>query len=231
MSDPDLAVFADVPWPELNHRAARTRLEHHGWTPCGEGDWALAFRSPGGRLAARVSAFEPSYPWFVELCRRTRGNPYFPRIDAVSDLEGGGHLAVLEFLTQVGVDEEASFLARWNDDADPDPHLRSARAATEALNAYCQENVRFWMGIDLEDHVMRAANGHLKLIDLLGRGGGPMLDLMEADMDQFLRVIPRERCRYMLEIPHFSRDYAADDRARAEAAFAALAPDRQAPIP
>ncbi|MEQ7126564.1 hypothetical protein ABN034_18790 [Actinopolymorpha sp. B11F2] len=220
MTDPDMAVFAGVRWADLNHRDSRVRLEAHGWTLCGEGDWALAFRSPGGGLAARVSAFEPSYAWFVELCRRMEGNPYFPRIDLVSELEGGGHLAILEFLTQVSADEEAAFLARWKSDADPDPDLRAARAATEELNKHCQENVRFWMGIDIGDHVMRAADGHLKLIDLLGVGGGPMLDQMEADMGEFLRVIPRERCRYMLEIPHFSRDYAADDRARVEAAFA-----------
>ncbi|WP_157181541.1 hypothetical protein [Actinopolymorpha alba] len=221
MSDPDLAVYDDVPWPAINHHGARTRLEALGWTKCGEGDWAIALRSPGGRLAARVSAFEPSYPWFVELCRRANGNAYFPRIDFVSELEGGGHLAVLEFLTQVSADEEAAFLERWKDKADPDPDFRAARAAVRALDEECRENVRFWMGIDLEDHVMRAADGHLKLIDLVGVAGGLIQEQIHADLAEFFRVIPRDRCRYFLEIPHFSRDYAADDRRRIEAAFAA----------
>ena len=225
MSDPDLRLFAEVAWPALNHREVRARLEAHGWVKCGEGDWAIALRSPGGALAARISAFEPSYAWFVELCRRADGNPYLPRIDFVSELEGGGHLAILEYLAPVAPDEEAAFLRRWKDAADPDPDLRRLRDAVEALDRECRENVRFWMGIDLEDHVLRSADGHLKLIDLLGVAGGLILDLVHADMDEFLRVIPRDRCRYILEIPHFSRDYAAAQRAQLVADLAAYGLD------
>ncbi len=210
--DPDLTALAGVPWPELNHRDVRARLEALGWVKCGEGDWAIALRSPGGALAARVSAFEPSYDWFVELCRRGTGNPYFPRIDLVAGLEGGGHLTVLEYLTHAGEDAEAAFLRRWQDDADPEPDLRHARALAEDLDRHCRAHVPFWMGVDLEDHVMRAADGHLRLIDVLGVGGGGMTDLIHTDMDAFLAILPRERWRYFLEIPHFSRDYAAAQR-------------------
>jgi hypothetical protein len=184
VNDPDLATFADTPWPTVNHRAALERLETLGWTKCGEGDWAIVLRSPGGRLAARISAFEPSYEWFVELCKRCDGNPYFPRIEFVSELEGGGHLAALEYLRQVGEDEETEFLERWKDEAEPDPALRGARAATEALDRECRAKVRFWMGIDLGSHVMRAADGQVKLVDLLGVGGGLVTEQIHADMER-----------------------------------------------
>jgi hypothetical protein len=68
---------------------------------------------------------------------------------------------------------------------------------------------------------MRSADGHVKLIDLLGVAGGPMVEMINADIDEFLRIIPRERCRYMLEIPHFGRSYAEQDRRLVAAAFAA----------
>lgn len=219
--DPGIAVFDEHRWPTVNHRVARARLEERGWTKCGEGDWAIVLRSPGGRLAARVSAFEPGYHWFVELCRRASDNPYVPRIDFVSELEGGGHLAVLEYLISVSKAEEVAFLERWNNVDDPDLDLSRLRAAAEALDRECRARVPFWMGMDLGDHVLRAADGHIKLIDLLGVGGGPIVEQMNADMDEFLRIMPRDRCRYMLDIPHFSRSYAAAQRAEVVAAFAA----------
>ncbi|HEX3813520.1 MAG TPA: hypothetical protein VHX59_11820 [Mycobacteriales bacterium] len=221
MLDPGLDIFANVRWQEFDHRAVRARLEGNGWTKCGEGDWAVVLRSPQGRLAVRISAFEPSYSWFVELCDRVRANPYLPRIELVSELEGGGHLAVLEYLTPVSESDAKSFLARWNSSSDPDLALRALRAATDALDAECRRSVPFWMGVDLGDHVMRSMDGHVKLIDLLGVGGGPMVELIRTDIDAFLRIIPRDRCRYMLDIPHFGRSYAEQDRRTVAAAFAA----------
>jgi hypothetical protein len=65
---------------------------------CGQGDWAYAYRSPSGRLVARVDPFEPGYKYFVDLCERCPDNRYVPRMDLATELEGGGHLAVLEHL-------------------------------------------------------------------------------------------------------------------------------------
>ncbi|GAB3415462.1 hypothetical protein [Flindersiella endophytica] len=217
----ELEVLAGVAWPAVNHRGARARLQAHGWAKCGEGDWANVFRSPSATYAARVSAFEPSYAWFVELCRRVGGNPYFPRVDFVTELEGGGQLAILEHLTPITEVDEHAFLERWRDDADPDPHLRAARKATEVLDAECRANVPFWMGIDIGENVMRSADGQIKLVDLLGVGGGELTDLLCADYDELLRILPRERFKYLLEIPHFSRDYAAQQRRDVEAVLAA----------
>lgn len=221
---PNVAEFdllADMAWPAVNHRGARARLQAHGWPKCGEGDWASVFRSPSSTHAARVSAFEPSYTWFVELCRRADGNPYFPRIDFVTELEGGGQLAILEYLQPITEAEEQAFIERWHDATEPDQQLRAAREAAEALDAECRANVPFWMGIDIGENVMRSADGQIKLVDLLGVGGGELTDLLCADYDALLRILPRDQFTYLLEIPHFSRDYAAQQRRDVEAVLAA----------
>lgn len=222
MGGSELAALDGVPWSSRNHRYARIWLEQRGWTECGTGDWAVTFRSPDGELAARVCAFDPSYGWFVELCRRLESNPYLPRIDVVHRLEGGGLLAVMEFLEPTTEPEAQQLLRRWENADDSDPDLRELRTRTHEFDVECRATVPFWMGIDLETHhVLRAANGQLKLIDLVGVGGGPMVELIESDIEAFLRIIPRQECVYMLEIPHFSNDYAAVDEQRVRSAFAA----------
>lgn len=47
---------------------------------------------------------------------------------------------------------------------------------------------------------MRAADGHLQLIDLVGLTGEPMTELICTDIDAFFDIIPREECRYLLDI-------------------------------
>lgn len=197
----------------LNHRAVRTLLEHHGWTKCGEGDWAIALRSPDGMKAARISPYEPSYKWFIELCRRMPDNPYLPRIFRTSQLQGGGHAAILEYLEPATDAEQAAFYKAWQHDTE-------LRPALEALDRECRATVSFWMGIDLGDHVMRSLDGQIKLIDLVGVSGNAMIDQIYADIDEFFRIIPRDSCRYFLELAHFSRSYAAEDRRRVAAIFA-----------
>jgi hypothetical protein len=199
MSTVDLTPFADVDWPSLQHQAARAWLEDRGWTLCGEGDWALAIRSPDGRMVARVSAFEPSYGWFVELCRRTVGNPSFPQIHLVTNLEGGGQLAVLDCLTPVTGTDEAAFRQRWNDETDPDPDLVAAREASRAPDAQCRATAPFWMGIDLDDqrHARRrrAHPAHRPGRSDQGADDG-------ADLYRPRRVLPADSAR---EVPPHAR--------------------------
>lgn len=221
MDDSDLLPFGDVDWPTVDHHVARGWLEARGWTLSGVGDWARVFASPERRLVARVSPFEPSYGWFVELCSRVGGNPYFPRIHLVVDLHGGGQLAVMDLLSPVSRSDEAEFLQRWNDEGDPDVDLRAARAVLDALDAECRGTVPFWMGVDLGDHVMRAADGHIQLIDLVGLTGDPMTELICADIDAFFRVVPRAKSLHMLDIPYFERTENDAERDRIIRAFTA----------
>lgn len=220
MSDTELLPFGDLAWPTLDHRSAREWLESRDWTLLGVGDWARVFASPDRRLVARVSPFEPSYGWFVELCRRADGNPYFPGFHLVVDLEGGGQLAVMDLLTPVDEADESAFLRRWYDDDDPDPDLRAARTAVDTLDAECRVTLPFWMGIDIGDHVMRAVDGHVRLIDLVGLSGDPMTELICTDIDAFYRVIPRAKSLHMLDIPYFDRPENGDERDRLVTAFA-----------
>lgn len=85
-------------WVGRSYRDALTDLLDLGWLPCGIGDWAIALRSPGGFHAARVCPFDPAYQGFLELCRRSRGNRYLPRVGLEITLAGAGSLTVLEFL-------------------------------------------------------------------------------------------------------------------------------------
>lgn len=197
----------------LNHRAVRELLEDRGWTKCGEGDWATTLRSPDGSRAARISPFEPSYEFFIDLCRRMPENPYLPRFFGTSRLEGGGHVAILEYLEPATDAEERAFHEAWEHDTE-------LRPALEALDRECRAAVPFWMGIDLGGHVMRAFDGQTKLIDLVGVSGNAMVDQIYADVEAFFRIVPRESCRYFLDLAHFSRSYAAEDRRRVAAIFA-----------
>lgn len=217
----ELLPFGDVDWPSLDHRAARAWLEARGWTLSGEGDWARVFASPDRRVVARVSPFEPSYGWFVELCRRADGNPYFPRFHLITDLAGGGQLALMDRLTPVSAAEETAFLQRWNDEHDPDVDLRAARAAVDSLEAECRPTVPFWMGVDIAEHVLRTADGHIQLIDLVGLSGDLMTELICSDIKAFFERIPYVSCLYMLDIPHSERRENAGERSRVAAAFTA----------
>jgi hypothetical protein len=224
VDDHELVPFGDVDWPSVNHRVARDWLETRGWTLSGVGDWARVFASPERRFAARVSPFEPSYGWFVELCRRADGNPYFPGFHLVTELAGGGQLAVMDLLSPVGEADERDFLQRWNDEHDADVDLRAARTALDTLDAECRTTVPFWMGVDLGDHLMRTADGHLQLIDLVGLSGDAMTELLGTDPEAFHRLIPRDRCRYMVDIPYFDRPENSAERARVLRALAAPEP-------
>ncbi len=115
-------------------------------------------------------------------------------------LEGGGLLAVLDCLRAVTTAEEDDFFSRWNDESDSDPELAAARNAVHVLDSECRESIPFWLRIDFGDHVMRAADGHLQLIDLVGLTGEPMT---ETDLHRHRRVLRHHPARGM---PLHARD-------------------------
>lgn len=67
---------------------------------------------------------------------------------------------------------------------------------------------------------MRAVDGHIRPIDLVGLTREPMTELICTDLDAFFRLIPREKCLHMLDIPYFGRPENADERERLAVAFA-----------
>ncbi|GAA4986540.1 hypothetical protein [Actinopolymorpha pittospori] len=220
MHEPEVVRLLGVQWPVLDHRSARARLERLGWAMCGEGDWAYAYRSPSGRLLARVGPFEPAYGYFVELCRRCAANRYVPQVELATQLEGGGHLAVLEHLSPPGRELVETFLRHWAHAEEADADLRALRHEVDRMDEWGRQNVRWWGGVDIgERHVLLSTDGNPKLIDLFFLAGRDLIRDLLDDPRAFLRDVPPHQRRYILDTPHFD----ADDRRRIRAALAGVA--------
>lgn len=226
MQDPELVPLLDVRWPVLDHGLARAQLERLGWALCGRGDWAYAHRSPSGRLLARVSPFEPAYGYFVELCQRCAGNRYLPRIELATELEGGGHLAVLEYLYPADRIAVETFLRHWEHPEKADAELRALRHEVDTMNEWGRQNVRWWgPRIDLGDrHILLSTDRNPKLIDLFFVEGNDLLAELVSDPHTFARHMPLERCRYILDLPDLQADdQSADYLRQVRAALAGAA--------
>ncbi|MEQ4206257.1 hypothetical protein [Actinopolymorpha sp. B9G3] len=159
---------------------------------------------------ARVSPFEPAYNYFVELCERCAGNRYIPRIELATTLDGGGHLAVLEYLTTPASSVVRTFLRQWEHPAEGDADLRDLRHEVEAMDAWGRQNVRWWgPRVDIGDrHVLLSADGNPKLIDLFFVEGEDLLDELINDPHAFARHMPLDQCRYILDIPDLQDGHA-----------------------
>lgn len=216
----EINALSGTKWSDLDHWRAWERLVQVGWEPCGEGDWAFAYRSPSEALVARVAPFEPAYDWFVRLCERCPANPYLPRIELATPLSGGGHLAVLERLMPADEATVEQVLAQWKSGGGT--ALREVRAEARALDQAARRTLRWWGGIDLGDHVLVDRGGQPKLIDLFFVDGNAMCDALIADPADFARAYPADRRRYLLDAPHFGRSYAADQYTQVSAALAKI---------
>ncbi|GAB3742872.1 hypothetical protein [Microlunatus parietis] len=222
---PEVLPLLAKPWPTVDHRSAQAQLRDLGWLRFAQGDQAYAYRSPTGRLVARVSPFELGYDDFVELCRRCAGNPHLPRIDLASGLEGGGHLTVLEYLTPPSPSEANDFLRQWHHPETAGPDLRALRREVDLIDARGRDAHRGWVGIDLgERHVLRSADGNLKVLDLFGVDA---VQQLIKDPHGFARSMPADRCRYLLDLPDLQlADHPADYLRRVREAYELAFPPR-----
>lgn len=204
MHDLELGPLLDVQWLAFNHRFARAHLEDKGWVQCGQGDWAYAYRSPSGRLVARVSPFEPGYGYFVDLCDRCAGNRYIPRMELATQLDGGGHLAVLEYLNPPHTGDVEKFLQQWEHPADADDDLRAHRYEAERIDEWGRQNLPGWVGVDIGDrHVLLSSDGNLKVIDLFGVD---FCNFLLNDPHAFAQRIPPDKRCYLLDMPDLQAD-------------------------
>ncbi|GAA3165940.1 hypothetical protein GCM10010466_65930 [Planomonospora alba] len=202
----DLAPLLGGAWSAGSHRDALAGLARLGWTPCGVGDWAVALRSPDGLLAARVCPFDPAYPAFLELCSRLPGNPYLPRVAFSTPLEGGGSLAVLEFLAPVEERTAADVARRWREGGG-DPALQEVRRAALEIDARFRARVPWWDGIDLNPgNVRRAVDGRIAFIDVFCMDGAALYGQVLADAAVVRDRFPADGTRYLLDIPHIARE-------------------------
>lgn len=112
-----LLAWVDDQIEAPRHDEVERWLAEHDWDPCGEGDWARAYRCPCRRLAVRVSPFDPVFRFTVRLYREGASSAHLPRLDAHRELDGGGCLMVMEFLTPVGIDEARHWYERLHEAA------------------------------------------------------------------------------------------------------------------
>ena len=198
-----------LPWESLSYRQVLSELGARGWVPFGAGDWALALRSPDGALVARVCPFDPAYWAFVDLCRECAGNPWLPRIELASALEGGGSVVFLEYLTPVGHPLSERVAEQWRGRAD-DAEFGELRRAAQLIDAEYRAATPWWGLCDLDTHdLFRGADDHPVLIDVYCMAGAELYGAILEDVAAVHRWIPRERMRYALDIPYIARESSA----------------------
>ena len=200
-----LPPLSSADWGSLSHRQVMAELIGWGWVPCGVGDWAVALRSPEGDLVARVCPFDPAYAAFLDLCTRCAGHPWLPRIELAAGLEGGGSLAVLEYLAEAGPEDATRIAGQWQAGEGDEDFAGVRRCALDVDEEY-RASTPWWDGIDMNRaHVRRAADGRLVLIDIFCMDGAALYAQILSDVTEVHRQIPRHHMRYALEIPYLAR--------------------------
>ncbi|OII26935.1 hypothetical protein [Curtobacterium sp. MCBA15_013] len=211
----DEHLSAEMPWTEV----VRT-LEGLGWTPCGTGDWACAFRSPSGRLAARVSPFDPAGPYSAMLYRVAAHTRQVPVLVDHRVLEGGSDLTVMEYLAPVSTAEGAAFhrsiRAR-------EPDVAALAGHIDAVHARGAREQPWWGPLDDNPaNVMRGSDGRLVVADLFYADGPALYATVRDDPDRVVRDYPEHLRRHMTELPLASSGgWAVGDAERMRRALAA----------
>lgn len=189
-----------------DHHGLREFLEERAWEYAGEGDWAIALRSPSRRLVVRISPFDPAWSYHVDLFRADPDGP-FPMLHWTSDLEGGGTVAALEPLTPVDPEIGEDFLGRLEAYDDIDDDLARTRAAIARTDARGRAKIPWWGGRERNpENVMRDGAGRLKLIEAFYVDGARLYsDVLERPERVLAEFAPEQR-RYMFEIPYLIRE-------------------------
>ncbi len=219
-----LLTWVDAPDVPPRHDEVEDQLLADGWTSCGEGDWARAYRSPTGPIAARISPFDPACVFTVSLYRKGAGNRYLPRLDAHRRLDGGGHLIVMELLDAMPVDEARSWHQRLHDPAAHrvDPDLAAVAALIDDVHRRAETGLP-WCGPldDNPSNVMRGRAGQATFVDLFYVQGLVLYDKALTAPVEVAAVIPADLRRHMFEIPALQREAGPDEVGRMRAAMAA----------
>ncbi|WP_189237336.1 hypothetical protein [Planomonospora parontospora] len=188
----------------MTHREATAELVLAGWTPCGVGDWAIGLRSPDGLWAARVCPFDPAYAAFLELCRRRPGNPHLPRIAFDTPLEGGGTLAVLEFLIPLEAARAEELARRWREGTGG-PALAEVRRVAAAVDAEFRARTPWWDGVDLNaGNLRQALDGRVVVVDVFCMDGASVYGQVLRDAAVVRAELPGSR--HILDIPYIARE-------------------------
>ena len=184
---------------DATHRDAERFFTEAGWMPCGAGDWAIALRSPDGRMVARISPFDPTGPYTAALYRDAAHTRQVPTLFAHRRLVGGGDLQVMEWLQTVQENDAIAFhkaIANREDDVAElvDIVRRIHKQALQELP---------WCGpLDQNpSNVMRGADGRLVVCDLFYADGPALFGTAAANPQLLAARIPESERRFMTEIP------------------------------
>ncbi|CAM3332065.1 hypothetical protein [Stackebrandtia soli] len=206
-------------WSGLGHRDATALLLTRGWNLCGVGQWAVALRSPSGRLAARVCPFDPAYDVYMRLCRELPDHPYLPRVQTHLDLDGGAQLTIMEYLTATDDETAALVKKQWDDRANPE--LTRLRDTAERVNDEAAAEIAWWDTIDLnEGNVMASADGHPKLVDMYCMDGQALYAALLDDPAAIAAAIPPGKRRYLTDITFIAGHSTTEELAALRAAAA-----------
>ena len=194
----ELAIL-DVLTPEADHVVAEQVLTEAGWSRCGVGDWAVVLASPSGRLASRVSPFDPVAPYTCELFRLAAPTSQVPVLHAYLELEGGAMCTVMERLEPVEPDVGKAFFRALEARR---PEIDELARAIDAVLAHAQRELPWCGPLDPNpSNVMRRASGDLVLTDPFYADGPNLYASLLTDPMKVARAIPAERRRHMFELP------------------------------
>lgn len=185
--------------PAADHVGADRHLRARGWVPCGEGDWAIALRSPSGKTAARISPFDPTAPFTAELYRVGRGTGWFPELFLERSLDGGASLLAMEFLYPVSGEIGVAIHRRLRG---RDPGVAAAAKLIEEVHGSAMRSLP-WCGPidDNPSNVMAAADGSLRITDPYYAAGPELYATLLRAPLEVARAIPAQERRHMLAIP------------------------------
>ena len=214
----ELAVLEDLP-PDADHAVAEQVLVGASWSRCGVGDWAVVLVSPTGRLAARVTPFDPVAPYTAELFRLAASTSQVPSLHAFVELEGGAVCTVMERLYPVEPDRAAAFFRAL---AAREPDVSELVHALDAVLDRARRELPWCGPLDPNPaNVMRRDGGDLVLTDPFYADGRNVYQSILIDPTKLARAIPEHRRRHMFELPLAETGpFDPDVRRRMEAALA-----------
>jgi hypothetical protein len=214
----ELAVLEDLP-SDADHAVAERVLLGAGWSACGVGDWAVVLASPTGRLAARVTPFDPVAPYTAELFRLAASTSQVPVLHAFVELEGGAVCTVMERLYPVEPDRGAAFFRAL---AAREPAVSTLVRALDAVLERARRELPWCGPLDPNPaNVMRRDGGGLVLTDPFYADGRNLFGSLLIDATKLARAIPEHRRRHMFELPLAETGpFDPDVRGRMESALA-----------
>lgn len=170
-----------------------------GWVRCGEGDWAIALRSPDGYVAARISPFDPVGPFTADLYREAAITRQVPELHAHHRLYGGGDLQLMEYLLPVPLKEAVGFLQMI---AAGNPETAVLGRILRAVHERARRRLPWCGPLDENpSNVMRAMDGRLILTDPYYADGPNLYEAAASTPDLVAAKIPRGERRFITEIP------------------------------